>query len=105
MRGGHTTATQVEPRYREIPRLGHNMHGTAHVEADRRPDRTTVAERGDVADTERADMPGTDTWVRFRCNCGRSVATPEGSDAADRQLCSRCRERAAYRAETYRREV
>jgi hypothetical protein len=50
-------------------------------------------------------MPGADTWVRFRCRCGRSVATPEDTPAADLHLCSRCRERAAYSGENLRREA
>jgi len=42
-------------------------------------------------------MPDADGWVRFRCRCGRSVASPQGSPAAESHRCSRCRERAVYR--------
>jgi hypothetical protein len=81
------------------------MYGTAAVRGERRT--SPGAANGSVggADTERADMPGADTWVRFRCSCGRSVATPENSDAADRRLCSRCRERVAYSSDSLRRDV
>ncbi len=85
-------------------RLGQRMSRSMAVEGDRRsPVRT--AEHGRPTEAEEAHMAGADTWVRFRCSCGRSVATPEDSAAADLRLCSRCRERAAYRSETIRRDA
>ena len=86
-------------------RLGHMMSGTVTVGGHRRPSRTADADARGGSPAERADLSASETWVRFRCSCGRSVATPEDSDAADLRLCSRCRERAAFRTESYRRDA
>jgi hypothetical protein len=81
------------------------MYGTAAVDGDRRSGPTASDQGVGETSKERVDMPAADTWVRFRCSCGRSVATPADSDAADRRLCSRCRERVAYADGTLRREA